>query len=82
MPADERSTAGSVSHKPDGACHGGIVWPNGLAGWSCIYLQAAGVRVAAATHCVEDVTFIVNNLDNLRVFHGLSITYELGQRVL
>lgn len=66
----------------DGACHGGIVWPNSLAGWFCVYLPAAQIRVAAATHCVEDKNYIVNNLYNLRVSHGLSITYELGQAVL
>lgn len=45
-------------------------------------LQAAEIRVAAATQCVEKLCFVVKNLDNLRVSHGLSITYELGQRVL
>lgn len=64
------------------ACHGGIVWPNSLAGWSCIYLPAAQIRVAAATPFLEKIRVIVNNLYNLRVSHGLSITYELGQAVL
>ena len=40
------------------------------------------IRVAAATQCVEELCFIVKNLNNLRASHGLSITYELGQRVL
>lgn len=44
--------------------------------------SAAQIRVAAATHCVEDKNYIVNNLCNLRASHGLSITYELGQAVL
>lgn len=63
----------------DGVCHGRTVRPNSLAGWSCICLTREVIRVAAATQCVEELCFIVNNLTNLRVSHGLSITYELGQ---
>lgn len=82
MPADERSTAGNVSHALRRCrCHQ-LREGNSLAGWSCIFLPAAGKRVAAATHSVEKLCFIVNNLTNLRVSHGLSITYESGQAVL
>lgn len=82
MPADERSTAGNVSHafrrcrchqyREDIQCQTARV----------VGVSSDQIRVAAATHCVEELCFIVKNLNNLRASHGLSITYELGQRVL